>query len=122
MCRPTFQRSAPIGRPSSWLSTTSSTTRFAIPVKRKPYPCARQAQADHVRFDVIDRGVGHTRRRLAAGQAALRSRQDGAEVPGNGLGLAIVNRIAADHGGALEITSEVGRGTTGTLIIPKAAT
>ena len=41
--------------------------------------------------------------------------------PGNGLGLAIVNRIAADHGGALEITSEVGRGTTATLIIPKAA-
>ena len=42
--------------------------------------------------------------------------------PATVLGLAIVNRIAADHGGALEITSEVGRGTTATLIIPIAAT
>ena len=78
-------------------------------------------QADHVRFDVIDRGVGihaddlpQVRRRFVRGRTA--------RGPGNGLGLAIVNRIAADHGGALEITSEVGRGTTVTLIIPKAAT
>jgi signal transduction histidine kinase len=77
-------------------------------------------QADHVRFDVIDRGVGiptddlpRVRRRFVRGRAA--------KGPGNGLGLAIVNRIAADHGGALEIRSEVGRGTTATLIIPTAA-
>ena len=74
-----------------------------------------------VRFDVIDCGAGipadelpHVRRRFVRGSTARGA--------GNGLGLAIVNRIAADHGGALEITSEVGRGTTATLIIPKAAT
>lgn len=74
-----------------------------------------------VRFDVIDQGVGipaddlpHVRRRFVRGRAARGS--------GNGLGLTIVDRIAADHGGSLEITSEVGRGTTATLMIPKAAT
>jgi signal transduction histidine kinase len=77
-------------------------------------------EADHVRFDVIDRGVGipaedlpQVKRRFVRGRTTRGS--------GNGLGLAIVNRIAADHNGALEITSEVGRGTTATLILPKAA-
>ena len=75
--------------------------------------------AEHVRFDVIDQGVGipaddlpQVRRRFVRGRTA--------RGPGNGLGLAIANRIAADHGGVLEITSEVGRGTTATLMIPKA--
>jgi two-component system phosphate regulon sensor histidine kinase PhoR len=79
------------------------------------------AAAEHVRFDVIDQGVGipaddlpQVRRRFVRGSTA--------RGPGSGLGLAIVSRIAADHGGALEIRSEIGHGTTATLIIPKAAT
>ncbi len=78
------------------------------------------SEADRVRFDVIDHGVGipaddlpQVKRRFVRGKTT--------RGPGNGLGLAIVNRIAADHDGALEITSEVGRGTTATLILPKAA-
>jgi two-component system, OmpR family, phosphate regulon sensor histidine kinase PhoR len=79
------------------------------------------SEADRVRFDVIDHGVGipaddlpQVKRRFVRGRTT--------RGPGNGLGLAIVNRIAADHEGALEITSEVGRGTTATLILQKAAT
>ena len=74
----------------------------------------------NVRFEVIDQGVGipaedlpQVRRRFVRGSTA--------RGPGNGLGLAIVNRIAADHGGALEMASEVGRGTRATLIVPMAA-
>ena len=71
-----------------------------------------------MRFDVIDRGDGipaddlpQVRRRFVRGSTARGA--------GNGLGLAIVNRIAADHGGALEITSEVGRGTSGHADYPE---
>jgi two-component system phosphate regulon sensor histidine kinase PhoR len=73
-----------------------------------------------VRFDVVDKGVGipaedlpQVRKRFVRGRTA--------RGPGNGLGLAIANRIAADHGGILEIASMVGVGTTATLIIPRAA-
>jgi signal transduction histidine kinase len=73
-----------------------------------------------VSFEVIDRGTGipaddlpQVRRRFVRGRSARGT--------GNGLGLAIVNRIAGDHGGALEIASAEGVGTTATLIIPKAA-
>ena len=78
------------------------------------------SEGDTIRFEVIDQGVGipaddlpQVRRRFVRGRTA--------RGPGNGLGLAIVSRIAADHAGALDIASEVGRGTRAALIIPKAA-
>ena len=37
---------------------------------------------------------------------------------GMGLGLAISNRIVADHGGRIEIDSDAGRGTTVLVILP----
>src|SRR5205085_668933 len=37
---------------------------------------------------------------------------------GTGLGLAVCSRIAADHGGDLEVDSEVGKGSTFTLWLP----
>ena len=37
---------------------------------------------------------------------------------GMGLGLTITSRIVQDHGGRLEVKSEVGRGTTFRVILP----
>ena len=43
-----------------------------------------------------------------------RSRETG----GTGLGLSIVKHVAQRHGGAIDITSEVGKGSTFKLVLP----
>jgi signal transduction histidine kinase len=42
------------------------------------------------------------------------------QVPGSGLGLAVVRRIVEGHGGTVSVASEPGRGSTFTLILPAA--
>jgi two-component system, sensor histidine kinase and response regulator len=42
--------------------------------------------------------------------------------PGTGVGLAIAKKIAERHGGAISVSSEVGRGSVFTLTLPAAAT
>ena len=41
-----------------------------------------------------------------------------AQVHGSGLGLSLVQRIAEEHGGAVEVTSEIGHGSTFALVLP----
>lgn len=41
------------------------------------------------------------------------------DVPGSGLGLAIVHRIATAHGGALDVESAIGSGTSVTVTLPR---
>jgi two-component system OmpR family sensor kinase len=83
------------------------------------------AQRCQARLAVADSGEGIAPEHLPhifdrfyrADQA--RERQGGG---GLGLGLAIVRAIVENHGGAVEITSTVGVGTTVTVIVPVAVT
>jgi signal transduction histidine kinase len=40
---------------------------------------------------------------------------------GTGLGLAVVKKIAEEHGGTLEVESEVGRGSVFQIHLPRSA-
>jgi signal transduction histidine kinase len=82
---------------------------------------ALEAGAANVQLRVSDTGIGIAptdaarifERFYRAGEA--RNRQDG----GFGLGLAIVRWIAESHRGTVECTSELGRGSTFTVTLPK---
>jgi signal transduction histidine kinase len=75
---------------------------------------------DAARLSVTDTGIGIP----PAEQARLFDRFYRAstaveqEIPGIGLGLSICQAIAEGHGGRIEVTSEVGRGTTFLVTLP----
>lgn len=80
------------------------------------------SQHDEVRIAVVDQGEGipaEARNRIFErfyrGDQA-RSRETG----GSGLGLSIVKHVVADHGGRIKLWSEVGKGSTFTIILPAA--
>jgi signal transduction histidine kinase len=74
-----------------------------------------------VMLDVSDTGIGipaEDRRHLF--ERFFRSSNTG-NVQGTGLGLAIVKAIVDAHGGSIDVNSEEGRGTTFSVVLPRAA-
>jgi signal transduction histidine kinase len=77
-----------------------------------------------VRLEVQDSGMGIPTRDLPRVFERFyrvdraRSRETG----GTGLGLAIVRHVAENHGGSVSVTSEIGSGSTFTVLLPVADT
>jgi two-component system sensor histidine kinase RegB len=69
-----------------------------------------------IRIDVIDRGSGIPPDHLArAGEPFFTTKPPGA---GTGLGLFVARSTIEQLGGTLELSSETGRGTTATIVLP----
>jgi signal transduction histidine kinase len=68
-----------------------------------------------VRMDVIDRGQGMESEILERAKDPFFTTRPS----GTGLGLPIVQRIMAAHGGEIRLSSSEGKGTTASLFIPK---
>lgn len=84
---------------------------------------ARKASThvDHVQVEIADDGAGirpdalpHIFERFYQADTARR----GGKEHGSGLGLAIAREIVCAHGGAIHVTSEVGKGSTFTVTLP----
>jgi len=70
----------------------------------------------HVLIQITDTGTGIDAESLEHVMEPFYTTKT--EGKGTGLGLPICRRIVQDHGGTLNITSEVGRGTTVSVILP----
>jgi two-component system, NtrC family, sensor histidine kinase HydH len=75
-----------------------------------------RAQPQEVVLDLIDAGTGMTPEVLAKAFRPFYSTRSG----GTGLGLPTTRKIIESHGGAIEVQSEVGRGTKFTIHFPAA--
>ncbi len=76
----------------------------------------RANEDGRVRIDVVDRGTGMAPDHLArAGEPFFTTKPPGA---GTGLGLFVARSTIEQLGGTLGLTSEPGRGTTATVILP----
>jgi len=73
-----------------------------------------------VRIDVVDRGIGIRAEDLDAIFEEFRQVDDssGRRYQGTGLGLTLVRKLLAMHGGRVEVESEPGRGSTFTVYLP----
>jgi two-component system phosphate regulon sensor histidine kinase PhoR len=82
-----------------------------------------KASADerHVRIAVIDQGIGIARRehRRIFDKFYRSNELLSSEVEGSGLGLAIVRHVVQAHGGRVELDSELGKGSTFTVVLPR---
>jgi two-component system phosphate regulon sensor histidine kinase PhoR len=73
-----------------------------------------------VRIDVEDTGIGIARENLdlVLTEFFRETRPETRDLEGSGLGLAIVKRLAERAGGRLEVVSEVGHGSTFSVLLP----
>jgi two-component system, OmpR family, phosphate regulon sensor histidine kinase PhoR len=101
-----------------------STVRVSVTyAERCPVPIGRVPQGGLIAIEVADEGDGIPKDQIPRLTErfyridAARSR----ELGGTGLGLAIVKHIVSHHRGALQIESQIGRGSSFTVYLPAAA-
>lgn len=83
-----------------------------------------EGDEDEVRISVADTGVGISRENIQRVfirfWRADESRTSATSKDGLGVGLAVTKEIVDLHGGRIDVVSEVGKGTTFTLVLPRA--
>ena len=77
---------------------------------------------DFIAAEVQDTGIGIAKEHLPFifNQFYRVSRSESQKVKGTGLGLSIAKKIVDAHGGTIQVTSELGKGSTFTVLLPKA--
>lgn len=103
------------------LNLLSNAVKFTKEYGEVRIECA--AQGDYVALKVRDNGIGIPANKLASITRPFEqvSSSYSRDHQGSGLGLAITKELVEMHGGTLLIESQVGKGTTVTVKLPKKA-
>lgn len=80
----------------------------------------KQDKQPKVLIAIQDHGIGMTPEQLKRIYERFYRVDQSGNVPGTGLGMAIVQEIITHHGGTIEIESELGKGTKVMLYLPVA--
>lgn len=88
----------------------------ALPSLVKP----AQAVGRYYRIDVIDNGIGFDEKHVDRIFEVFQRLHTQTEFSGTGIGLAICEKIVANHGGAIRATSQPGQGATFSVYLPKS--
>ena len=86
--------------------------------KGSPVQLRLNRRADEVVFEIQDQGIGIPASEIARLFEPFSRASNVGERPGSGLGLVIVKRCAAMHGGTISLESDVGRGTLARVSLP----
>ncbi|MEM9710287.1 MAG: ATP-binding protein [Pseudomonadota bacterium] len=78
----------------------------------------RHAEENAIRISVSDNGIGIDKAHYERIFTLFQRLHTYEEYPGAGLGLALCWRVMSNHGGSIEVQSEVGSGTTFTCVFP----
>ena len=75
----------------------------------------------NIAIKVKDTGIGVAKDEISSLFSEFRRLDGAANIEGTGLGLFIVKTIVESHGGSVAVESELGEGTTFTILLPTAA-
>jgi signal transduction histidine kinase len=77
--------------------------------------------ANYIAVEVQDSGIGIAKEHLPFlfDQFFRVKRGEGQKIKGTGLGLSIAKKIVGAHGGSIQVSSELGKGSTFTVLLPK---
>ena len=104
-----------------WANLHSNAVKYSLPSQVHAIEVGGYGKEGMSVYFVKDRGVGFDQRYAGKLFGMFERLHDQKDFAGNGVGLAIVKRIVARHGGRVWAEGEVGAGSTFHFSLPDAA-
>lgn len=104
-----------------WTNLIDNAVKYSSKAEQPRVLVQGHEEHDRLVYEVIDNGVGFDSRYTDTLFGVFQRLHGPREFPGTGVGLAIVQRIIARHGGTVWASSELNQGATFAFSLPKPA-